>query len=119
MTSPVPLPPLAAERLDTVCQFCIVGCGYHVFRWPVGNDGDVSPSGNALGTDFRGQLPSFSTWLSSSMHTVVADHDGQRFNILIVPDESCSVNQGLSSVRGGGLAKTLFASDNISLLELK
>ena len=115
----VPLPPLDAERFNTVCQFCIVGCGYRVFRWPVGKDGDISSSGNALGIDFKQQLPPFSKWLSSSMHTVVRDHDGRQFNIVILPDESCSVNGGLSSVRGAGLAKTLFAPDQPTNVRLQ
>ena len=39
----VPLPPTDARRFNTVCQFCIVGCGYKVFKWPVGRDGDPAP----------------------------------------------------------------------------
>nr|HIA88395.1 arsenate reductase (azurin) large subunit [Gammaproteobacteria bacterium] len=107
----VPLPPRNAEQFNTVCQFCIVGCGYKVFRWPVGQDGDPAPRGNALGVDFRKQLPAFGPWIAPAMHTVVMDQDGQRFNIAIIPDDDCSVNGGLSSVRGAGLAKTLFSPD--------
>ena len=52
----VPLPPKRAERFNTVCQFCIVGCGYRVFKWPVGRDGGPAPGDNALGVDFRAPL---------------------------------------------------------------
>ena len=40
----VPLPPRHAERRNTVCQFCIVGCGYRVYKWPVGEEG--GPAGS-------------------------------------------------------------------------
>ena len=107
----VPLPPTDAEQFKTVCQFCIVGCGYKVFRWAVGEDGQPAPSANALGVDYRKQRPALASWLPPSSHTEVVDRAGNRFNILIVPDENCSVNSGLSSVRGGGLADTLYSPD--------
>ena len=56
----VPLPPKNAKRLKTVCQFCIVGCGYNVYKWPEGKDGGTAPSENALEIDFRKQLDAFS-----------------------------------------------------------
>jgi len=109
--STVPLPPTDAEQFKTVCQFCIVGCGYRVFRWPVGRDGNSHPTGNLLGVDYRKQLPTSAPWLSPANHTQIVDKNGARFNVIIVPDENCSVNRGLSSVRGGGLAATLYAPD--------
>ena len=83
----VPLPPKDAEEFNTVCQFCIVGCGYRVFRWPVGRNGGPSPKKNALNTDYEKQLTSMDSWLSPSSHTEVVDNDGRRFNILIIPVE--------------------------------
>ena len=107
----VPLPPPDAQRFSTVCQFCIVGCAYRVFKWPEGREGGPAPKDNALGVDYREQLPAFSEWIAPSMHSVVTDRDGGRHNVAIVPDTACLVNQGLSSVRGGGLAQTLYAPD--------
>ena len=35
----VPLPPPEADVLTTACDYCIVACGYKVYRWPVGKEG--------------------------------------------------------------------------------
>lgn len=106
-----PIPPANAQALDTVCQFCIVGCGYKVYKWPEGADGGPSPSQNAFAADLSGQQPPDGPWVAPSMHTVVTEHDGRRYNVVIAPDDDCHVNSGLSSVRGGGLAATLYAPD--------
>ncbi len=82
----VPLPPRNAKRLTTVCQFCIVGCGYRVYRWPEGKDGGPAPGDNALGVDYRHQLDVFEEWIAPLMHSVVTDRDGSRHNVAIVPD---------------------------------
>ena len=108
----VPIPPADAERRNTVCQFCIVGCGYRVFRWPEGREGGPAPADNALGLDLREPLPPNSDWIAPAMHRIVTDRDGRRFHVAIVPDRECSVNHGLSSVRGAGLAQTLYAPDH-------
>jgi len=115
----VPLPPKKAKRLKTVCQFCIVGCGYNVFRWPEGEDGGPAPGENALGIDFREQLDAFSQWIAPAMHSVVTDKDGSRHNVAILPDEDCTVNSGMSSVRGAGLAQTLFSTERATKDRLK
>ena len=115
----VPLPPRNAKRLSTVCQFCIVGCGYRVYRWPEGRDGGPAPGDNALGVDYRRQMDAFGNWIAPAMHSVVTDKDGSRHNIVIVPDSDCVVNKGISSVRGGGLAETLFAPDGSTRDRLK
>jgi arsenite oxidase large subunit len=109
--SRVPLPPRDAERYDTVCQFCIVGCGYRVFRWPLARSGGPHPDDNAFGIDFRKPQPAMGTWLAPANHTVVTDRDGSRHHIAIVPDSACRVNDGMASVRGAGLASTLYAPD--------
>ena len=31
----VPLPPPDADVITTACDYCIVACGYKVYRWPV------------------------------------------------------------------------------------
>ncbi|MCB1816266.1 MAG: hypothetical protein KDK04_31740, partial [Candidatus Competibacteraceae bacterium] len=30
----IPAPPVDAQKTNMVCHFCIVGCGYHVYKWP-------------------------------------------------------------------------------------
>ena len=108
----VPLPPRGARRFNTVCQFCIVGCGYHVYKWPAQQEGGAAPDANALGVDFRVAQPALTgTWISPNQHSVVTDRDGSRHNVVIIPDGACRVNDGMASVRGGGLAQTLYAPD--------
>jgi arsenite oxidase large subunit len=109
--SRVPLPPPDAQRFETVCQFCIVGCGYKVFKWPVGRDGGPEPGRNALKADFTRPLPAFADWISPAMHSVVHGRDGRQHNVVILPDKACVVNEGLGSVRGAGQAATLYAPD--------
>jgi arsenite oxidase large subunit len=109
--SRVPLPPRGAQRFNTVCQFCIVGCGYHVYKWPAQQEGGAAPDANALGLDFRAVQPALGTWISPHQHSVVTDRDGSRHNVVIIPDRACRVNEGMASVRGGGLAQTLYAPD--------
>lgn len=107
----VPLPPPDAQSFTTVCQFCIVGCGYKVYKWPADREGGAAPAANALGVDFRQPQLAFGKWIAPSMHSVITERDGKRFNVAIVPDDQCTVNSGLSSVRGGGLAATLYSPD--------
>ena len=35
----VALPPVGAKKTNLVCHFCIVGCGYHVYKWPENQEG--------------------------------------------------------------------------------
>lgn len=107
----VPLPPADAQQFTTVCQFCIVGCGYRVFKWPVGRDGGPAPSKNALGVDYREPLPPGGDWIAPAMHSEITEKDGQRYNVVILPDSDCDVNEGMASVRGASLAQTLYAPD--------
>lgn len=108
---PAVLPPRDAQRFNTVCQFCIVGCGYQVYKWPLARRGGPHPDDNAFGLDLRKAQPPFGTWVAPLNHTVVTDRDGSRHHIVIVPDNACRVNDGMASVRGAGLAQTLYSPD--------
>lgn len=107
----VPVPPKDAKRFTTVCQFCIVGCGYKVLKWPEGQDGTPEPQGNALNADLRKQQPVDGAWIAPSNHTVITEKDGKRYNIAIIADDDCRVNSGMASVRGGGMATAVYAPD--------
>lgn len=107
------LPPVNAQKTNLTCHFCIVGCGYHTYKWPEGTEGGRAPNKNALGLDFRRQLPPLSITLTPAMTNVVTARDGTRYNIMIVPDKGCSVNSGLSSTRGGKLASYMYTPDGI------
>lgn len=107
----ITLPPVTAQKTNLTCHFCIVGCGYHAYKWDEYEEGGRAPDQNALGLDFRKQLPAMATVLTPAMQNTVTDHDGKRYNILIVPDKQCVVNSGLSSTRGGQLARAMFVRD--------
>ncbi|MFN3715791.1 MAG: arsenate reductase (azurin) large subunit [Thiobacillus sp.] len=105
----ITLPPVNAQKTNMTCHFCIVGCGYHVYKWPENQEGGKAPHQNALGLDFRRQLPPFSTIATPTQQNVVTGKDGRRYNILIVPDKECVVNQGGGSVRGLRMASYMYA----------
>jgi arsenite oxidase large subunit len=109
----VALPPPEAQKTNLTCHFCIVGCGYHVYKWPESQEGGRAPEENALGLDFRKQLPPLAVVMTPAMQNTITDKDGKRYNIMIVPDKQCSVNQGLSSTRGGQLAKVMYSAEGV------
>jgi len=110
----VVLPPVSAQKTNMTCHFCIVGCGYHTYKWPENEEGGRAPNQNALGLDFRKQLTPLSTTLTPAMTNVVTDRDGKRYNIMIVPDKACVVNQGLSSTRGGKMASYMYQPEGLA-----
>ncbi|MDR4496053.1 MAG: arsenate reductase (azurin) large subunit [Nitrospirales bacterium] len=108
----VPIPPADAQHYSTVCSYCIVGCGYKVYKWPLGKEGGPKPHQNALNADFSKQQPQRSgNWISSAMHNVITERNGTRFNIVVLPDRNCAVNKGNHSVRGGTHGDVLYAPD--------
>ncbi|MEJ2344507.1 MAG: arsenate reductase (azurin) large subunit [Gammaproteobacteria bacterium] len=109
-TDRIPLPPTDASKTNMTCHFCIVGCGYHVYKWPADREGGRAPHQNALGLDFRKQLAPLQAILTPAMVNRVRDRDGQDYNIMIVPDKACKVNQGLSSTRGGQMATVMYSA---------
>jgi arsenite oxidase large subunit len=115
----IALPPANAQRTNLTCHFCIVGCGYHVFKWPANEEGGRAPHQNALGLDFRHQLPPLQIVMTPGMTNVVTDGNGERYNIMIVPDKQCSVNQGLSSTRGGRMATYMYTPTGVGQNRLK
>lgn len=105
----VPLPPKGADALTTACDYCVVACGYKVFRWPVGvKEGGSKASQNAMGIDFP-RPPGVGGWVSPSMHNIVS-HNGKPHHVLVVPDwESKVVNVGgAHSIRGGAIAQKCY-----------
>ncbi|WP_136416081.1 arsenate reductase (azurin) large subunit [Herbaspirillum sp. ST 5-3] len=115
----VALPPVGAQKTNMTCHFCIVGCGYHVYKWPENMEGGRAPEQNALGLEFRKQLPPLSIVMTPAMQNTVTDKDGKRSNIMIVPDKQCVVNQGLSSTRGGQMAKVMYNPSGVGKERLR
>ncbi|WP_421707313.1 arsenate reductase (azurin) large subunit [Algihabitans sp.] len=102
----VPLPPVTAELLTTACSYCIVACGYRVYRWPVGQEGGPAADQNALGIDFP---TAGGSWVSPSQHNI-ALHEGREHHVVVMPDPDTEVVNpyGNHSVRGGTLAQKIY-----------
>lgn len=112
-----PLPPVNATKKNVTCEFCIVGCGYLAYKWPKGTSGTAKH--NALGVDFTQQQPVFGVWASEQMVNSVKDRDGNEYNVMVIPDHNCVVNQGQNSARGGAMAATLYSKDTFMRDRLK
>ncbi len=39
----LPIIPADATRQNVVCHYCIVGCGYNAYSWPVNKQGGRMP----------------------------------------------------------------------------
>ena len=104
----VSLPPADAQEFTTVCDYCSIGCGYKVFRWPVGVEGGSQTSQNAI----RAKYPVKSLsgkWISELMHSKVFVQ-GKEHHVVVLPDPDARVVNlhGDHSIRGGGLAQKLY-----------
>lgn len=103
----VPLPPKDAKEQSTVCPYCIVGCGYKVYTWPIDEEGGPQPKENAFGANFP--VAAGSTWVSPNQHNIV-QIDGKPHHVVVIPDfDATAVNPGGNhSIRGGTIALKCF-----------
>ncbi|RIA55692.1 arsenate reductase (azurin) large subunit [Dichotomicrobium thermohalophilum] len=109
-TDRLPIIPANATRKNVVCHYCIVGCGYHAYTWPVNEQGGTDASDNAFGTDLSQQQGAETeAWYSPSMYNIVKQ-DGRDVHMVIKPDVNCSVNGGLASIRGGRMAEMSYST---------
>ncbi|MFQ5636857.1 MAG: arsenate reductase (azurin) large subunit [bacterium] len=108
----VPLPPKDADVLTTCCDYCIVACGYKIYRWPVGKNGGVKAKQNALGIDLPVALDK-GGWVSPNMHNIVA-HEGKPHHVVVLADPDAKVvnKDGDHSIRGGAIAKKCYNPDS-------
>ena len=101
----LPIIPADAKKHNVTCHYCIVGCGYNAYTWPVNKQGGTAPNENAMGADLSKQQPAETdAWYSPSMYNIVKQ-DGHDVHLVIKPDKGCSVNSGLGSVRGARIAE--------------
>lgn len=102
----LPIIPKGAKKHNVTCNYCIVGCGYHAYTWPINKQGGTAPGENAFGTDLsKQQSAETEAWYSPSMYNVVKQN-GKDVHLVIKPDKGCVVNSGLGSVRGARMAET-------------
>jgi len=104
----VPLPPPGAEVFTTCCDYCIVACGYKVYRWPLGTEGGIKAKDNALKIDYPlGALAG--SWVGPNQHNIVTAN-GKQYHIAVVADaDTEAVNLGGDhSIRGGCIAQKVF-----------
>lgn len=100
----VPIPPAHAKMHPTACDYCIVGCGYKAYTWPVDEEGGSKAAENAFHADFPVRAAS-GQWVSPNMHNVVRK-DGKLHHVVVVPDGETAVNRkGNHSIRGGKIAQ--------------
>ncbi len=108
------LPPPDAQVHTTACAYCVVGCGYKAYTWPVdGPSGGPAAGDNAFGVDFP-VAPLSGRWISPEMYNQVT-LDGVPHHIVVVPDaDTRVVNVGGDHGIGGSLAQKLFSPERPS-----
>ncbi|MCB6178770.1 arsenate reductase (azurin) large subunit [Rhodobacter sp. Har01] len=99
----LPIIPADARVHNVTCHYCIVGCGYKAYTWPLKKQGTTDA--NWIGTDLSKQQDALTeAWYAPSMYNVVKQ-DGQDVHLVIKPDMDCTVNGGLGSIRGARMAE--------------
>ncbi|MBS9719050.1 arsenate reductase (azurin) large subunit [Pseudohalocynthiibacter aestuariivivens] len=99
----LPIIPADAKEHNVTCHYCIVGCGYKAYTWPMNKQGTTS--NNKFGQDLGEQQSADSNaWYSPSMYNVVRQ-DGKDVQLVVMPDGDCVVNAGLGSIRGARMAE--------------
>lgn len=104
-TDRLPIIPADATEHNVTCHYCIVGCGYKAYTWPLNKQGGTGPSENKFGVDLsEQQFQDTDAWYSSSMYNVVKQN-GKDVHLVVKPDVDCVVNSGLGSIRGARMAE--------------
>ncbi len=99
----LPIIPADARVNNVTCHYCIVGCGYKAYTWPMNKQGTALS--NWSGEDLsKQQSQETDAWYSPSMYNVVKQ-EGRDVHLVIKPDIDCVVNSGLGSVRGARMAE--------------
>lgn len=99
----LPIIPAGAKEHNVTCHYCIVGCGYKAYTWPLKKQGTTDS--NWIGEDLsKQQGAETEAWYAPSMYNVVKQN-GQDVHLVIKPDVNCVVNSGLGSVRGARMAE--------------
>jgi arsenite oxidase large subunit len=101
----LPIIPVDAKKHNVTCHYCIVGCGYNAYTWPVNKQGGTDPGQNIFKKDLsKQQEAETEAWYSPAMYNIV-QQGGKDVHLVIKPDKGCEVNSGLGSVRGARMAE--------------
>ena len=112
----LPIPPKDAKVQNVTCDFCIVGCGYKAYTWPINRQGGTAPTANVFGVDLAQQQGAEAeAWYNPAMYNVV-QQDGKSVHLVLKPDKNCEVNAGLNSVRGGRMGETRYSAQTGTML---
>ena len=113
----LPIIPADAKSHNVTCHFCIVGCGYQAYTWPVNKQGGSDAAQNIFKTDLSKQQDADAkAWYAPSMYNVVRQN-GQDVHLVIKPDYACEVNSGLGSIRGARMAELSFSKARSTQLQ--
>ena len=112
----LPIIPKDAKEFNVTCHYCIVGCGYKAYSWPVNKQGGAAADQNKFGVDLGKQQPAeTAAWYAPSMYNIV-QQNGEDVHIVIKPDKDCVVNSGLGSVRGARMRAQLRSPESLVAL---
>jgi arsenite oxidase large subunit len=101
----LPIIPADAQEFNVTCHYCIVGCGYKAYTWPMNRQGGPLPHQNKFGVNLNEQQPiETEAWYAPSMYNVVRQN-GRDVHLVVKPDPNCVVNSGLGSIRGARMAE--------------
>ncbi|TDK53335.1 arsenate reductase (azurin) large subunit [Antarcticimicrobium luteum] len=101
----LPIIPADAKEHNVTCHYCIVGCGYKAYTWPMNRQGGTAPGENKFGVDLsEQQYQDTESWYAPSMYNIVKQ-DGKDVQLVVKPDVNCVVNSGLGSIRGARMAE--------------
>ena len=101
----LPIIPSDADEFNVTCHYCIVGCGYKAYTWPMNKQGGTAPNQNKFGVDLsEQQFQDSEAWYAPSMYNVVRQ-SGKDVHLVVKPDANCVVNSGLGSIRGARMAE--------------
>ncbi|MDQ0347687.1 arsenate reductase (azurin) large subunit [Ancylobacter vacuolatus] len=113
----LPIVPANAKVHNVVCHYCIVGCGYKAYSWDARYEGGTAPADNKFGVNLAEQQSADTpAWYAPSMYNIVRQ-DGKDVHIVIKPDQECSVNSGLGSVRGARIAEMSYSRQRNTQLQ--
>ena len=113
----LPIVPANAKVHNVVCHYCIVGCGYKAYSWDARYEGGTAPADNKFGVNLAEQQGADTpAWYAPSMYNLVRQN-GRDVHIVIKPDQDCSVNSGLGSVRGARIAEMSYSRQRNTQLQ--